>query len=138
MIVLDAGAFVEVLRGSAGGRTVGDLLKVHEAAVPHLFDAEVLAVLVRERKAGALAAVELAERVEVLRDARVERFPHGSLLAAAARLADALSGYDALYVALAVALDCPLVTADRRLAGTVTGQLGVATVQIPSSGRPHR
>jgi len=44
--------------------------------------------------------------------------PDRALLARAARLARAhdLSFYDASFVALAVALDCPLVTADRALA----------------------
>jgi predicted nucleic acid-binding protein len=44
--------------------------------------------------------------------------PDRALLARAARLARAhgLSFYDASFVALAVALDCPLVTADRTLA----------------------
>ena len=44
--------------------------------------------------------------------------PEPALLARAARLARAhdLSFYDASFVALAVALDCPLVTADRTLA----------------------
>jgi len=44
--------------------------------------------------------------------------PEPALLARAARLARAhdLSFYDASFVGLAVALDCPLVTADRALA----------------------
>lgn len=44
--------------------------------------------------------------------------PEPALLARAARLARALdlSFYDASFVALALALDCPLVTADRTLA----------------------
>ncbi len=44
--------------------------------------------------------------------------PEPALLARAARIAHAhdLSFYDASFVALAVALDCPLVTADRTLA----------------------
>jgi len=52
--------------------------------------------------------------------------PEPALLARAARLARAhdLSFYDASFVALAVALDCPLVTADRTLAGR-TRDLGI-------------
>jgi len=45
--------------------------------------------------------------------------PHdhgGSLAAVAWALRDNLSFYDALYVALAAALDAPLITADARLA----------------------
>ena len=52
--------------------------------------------------------------------------PEPALLARAARLARAhdLSFYDASFVALAVALDCPLITADRTLAGR-TRDLGI-------------
>jgi predicted nucleic acid-binding protein len=52
--------------------------------------------------------------------------PEPGLLARAARIARAhdLSFYDASFVALAVALGCPLVTADRTLAGR-TRDLGI-------------
>ena len=46
-----------------------------------------------------------------------QRYPHTSSLAGAAwDLRDNVTFYDALYVALAVALDVPLLTADARLA----------------------
>ena len=45
-----------------------------------------------------------------------QRFPHtGSLAGAAWDLRDNVTFYDALYVALAAALDVPLLTADARL-----------------------
>lgn len=52
--------------------------------------------------------------------------PDPALLARSARVARAhgLSFYDAAFVALAVALDCPMVTADRRLADR-TRRLGL-------------
>lgn len=46
----------------------------------------------------------------------LRRFAHAPLLARAWELRDNISTYDASYVALAGALDIPLVTADRRLA----------------------
>jgi predicted nucleic acid-binding protein len=46
-----------------------------------------------------------------------QRYPHtGSLADAAWELRDNVTFYDALYVALAAALDVPLLTADARLA----------------------
>jgi predicted nucleic acid-binding protein len=45
-----------------------------------------------------------------------ERFGHRLLLARAWELRDAVRGADAMYVALAEALDAVLVTMDRRLA----------------------
>ena len=45
-----------------------------------------------------------------------QRYPHtGSLAGAAWDLRDNVTFYDALYVALAAALDVPLLTADARL-----------------------
>lgn len=45
-----------------------------------------------------------------------ERFGHRLLLARAWELRDTVRGWDAMYVALAEALDAILVTTDRRLA----------------------
>jgi predicted nucleic acid-binding protein len=44
------------------------------------------------------------------------RYPHRGLLPRVWALRDNLTAYDAVYVALAEALDAPLVTRDRRLA----------------------
>ena len=46
----------------------------------------------------------------------VERFPLVGLVARIWALRDNASAYDAAYFALAEALDCPLLTADARLA----------------------
>lgn len=60
---------------------------------------------------------------------------HGLLLEQAFGLSAALSGYDALYVALARQLGCPLVTADARLARTARRQFGIAVEDVTASGR---
>ena len=50
-------------------------------------------------------------------DLRIERWPaEDALRRRAFQLRDNLTAYDAAYVALAEALDCPLVTRDSRLA----------------------
>ena len=46
----------------------------------------------------------------------MERVPHRTLLTRCWELRDNLSFYDGLYVALAEALDAPLITLDSRLA----------------------
>ena len=46
----------------------------------------------------------------------MRRYPAARLLDRIWQLKENVSAYDATYVALAEALDCPLLTADRRLA----------------------
>ena len=60
------------------------------------------------------------ERVQLalgrLRDTQLSRYPHTPLMARIWELRENLTAYDAAYVALAEALDAPLVTMDARLA----------------------
>jgi predicted nucleic acid-binding protein len=58
--------------------------------------------------------------MEDLRDWPAERFGHRMLLARAWELRDRVRTWDALYVALAEALDATLITLDERL-GSVAG-----------------
>jgi predicted nucleic acid-binding protein len=60
----------------------------------------------------------------------VFRYPHDPLLTRVWQLRDSLTAYDASYVALAEALDAPLLTSDTRL-GRATGH--AATVEIIGS-----
>ena len=60
-------------------------------------------------------AAETALAIADLREAPVERYPLDPLLERAWSLRSRLNAYDALYVALAVELDCPLITTDDRI-----------------------
>jgi predicted nucleic acid-binding protein len=51
-----------------------------------------------------------------LADLPVRRYPHDFLLPRVWQLRNNLSAYNAVYVALAEALDAPLITRDQRLA----------------------
>jgi predicted nucleic acid-binding protein len=83
---------------------------------PHLIDLEVAQVLRRHAAAGAIASGRGKQALEVLRDIALIRYPHDLLLERIWQLHDNFSAYDAAYVALAEALDAPLVTCDRKLA----------------------
>ena len=119
MIVLDASAVVAVLVGSGPGserireRVEGPGESLH---VPHLMDLEVLHALRRQALRGALSPRRGAEALQDLASIMLVRYPHTSLMERIWELRENLTAYDAAYVALAEALDAPLVTMDARLA----------------------
>ncbi|MGH3765479.1 MAG: type II toxin-antitoxin system VapC family toxin [Pseudonocardiaceae bacterium] len=133
MIVIDAGAFLEVLMRSTSGLAVEALLQ--DTTAPDLLDAEVFHRLVRAEQGGVLQPAQFDERLALLYDAPIERIPCRELLITARRFATAMSGYDALYAALAASLQCPLVTTDGCLARTATTQFGLTVTHVPTSGR---
>ncbi len=73
-------------------------------------------MLRRFAAAGAIAFARGKEALEDLRDISLVRYPHVVLLERIWELRDNLTAYDAAYVALAEALDAPLLTCDRKLA----------------------
>jgi predicted nucleic acid-binding protein len=83
---------------------------------PQLIDLEVLHVFRRFERRGVLSASRAAEAVEDLLDLPVTRYPHLALASRIWELRGGLTAYDAAYVALAEALDAPLLTRDAALA----------------------
>jgi predicted nucleic acid-binding protein len=83
---------------------------------PYLFDVEVLHALRGLTLGGLISESRSRHALEALSDVRVTRYPHGPLVARIWDLRNNLTAYDAAYVALAEALDAPLVTTDGRLA----------------------
>lgn len=79
-------------------------------------DVEIAQALRRYVREGALDADSAATAIDDLRALDLERHDHEPLLDRVWALRDNLSAYDAVYVALAEALECPLLTCDRRLA----------------------
>ena len=119
MIVVDASAVVELLldtdeAGAVAARLFdsGDSL-----AAPHLIDVEAAQVLRRYARAGEIDNRRGRKAIDDLADMPIRRYPHEILLPRVWDLQHNLTAYDAVYVALAEALDAPLVTRDRRLAG---------------------
>lgn len=117
MIVLDASAIVELLLGTERGRSVA--ARIADPAVglhvPHLADVEVAQVLRRYEREGELDALEAASALTTLGALDLERHSHEPLLRRVWALRDNLTAYDAVYVALADALDARLLTCDARL-----------------------
>lgn len=89
-------------------------------AAPHVIDVQVLGVVRRDHMLGRLDATAARQAVEDLRDWPGERLGHRGLLERACELRGDVRPWDAMYVALAEALDAPLLTLDGRL-GRVQG-----------------
>jgi predicted nucleic acid-binding protein len=87
--------------------------------VPHLIDAEVGQALRRRVAAGRLGEDRAGAALLDLVRMPLRRIDHIGLIDRAWEMRHNLSFYDGLYVALAEALDVPLVTLDRRLARAV-------------------
>lgn len=118
MLVVDASCVYEVVTDSADAEAVRTRLAADpDHGAPHLVDAEVLGVIRRQHLAEVLDATAAAQAVEDLRQWPGERYGHRALMDRAWQLRWSVRSWDALYVALAEALEATLLTRDRRLAG---------------------
>jgi len=134
MLVVDASCLYEVVADTAQAEQVRRRLELdHDQAAPHVIDAEVLGIIRRDRLLGRLDETAARQAVEDLRDWPAERFGHRLLLDRAWELRDRVRTWDALYVALAEALDATLLTLDARL-GRVRGLECRVEVVSPSAG----
>ena len=118
MIVLDASALVELLLGTAHVRSIAARIADPGVSlhVPHLADVEVAQALRRYVREGELDPAEAVAALDDLRSLDLERHGHEPLLDRVWALRSNLTAYDAVYVALAEALDATLLTCDGRLA----------------------
>jgi predicted nucleic acid-binding protein len=117
VIVVDASALLELLLQTGAAAAVGARLMGGETLhAPHVLDLEVAQVLRRYERAGVVSERRGREALEDLAAFRIERYPHGPFLARVWSLRSNATAYDASYLALAEALDAPLLTSDRRLA----------------------
>ena len=95
-------------------------LGTDEFHAPHLIDVEVAHALRRLVRMGEVRPNRAREAVEDLTGLDIRRHAHVDLLSRAWALRNNLTMYDAVYVALAEAIDAPLVTCDGPL-GTTPG-----------------
>jgi predicted nucleic acid-binding protein len=118
MLVVDTSAIVGRLVADPPPETLADRLEGQSLHAPHLIDVEFLHVMRRMVARGLLAPA----RADVVRTdfsgLRITRYPHTLMLDRMWELRENLTAYDAAFVALAEALDAPLVTTDARLAAS--------------------
>jgi predicted nucleic acid-binding protein len=118
VIVVDASALLEALLRTPAAEAVERRLFEPEQTLhaPHLLDVEVAQVVRRYASAGEIDAERGRAALADLADFPLRRYPHDFLLSRVWDLRNNLTAYDAVYVALAEALDAPLITRDQRLA----------------------
>jgi predicted nucleic acid-binding protein len=118
LIVVDASALLEVLLRTRAAKAAEDRLFGSRRTLhaPHLLDIEVAQTIRRYAAAGEIDGERGLMALADLADLPLRRYPHDFLLPRIWELRSNLTAYDAAYVALAEALDAPLLTRDRRLA----------------------
>ena len=118
MIVVDASAAVDYLLAAGAFERIAARFgsPAESLHAPHLLDVEVAHALRRLAMSRAIPAGRANEALEDLGSLRLRRYPHKWLLPRIWRLRSNMSAFEAVYGALAEALDASLITADRRLA----------------------
>lgn len=116
--VVDAAAVVDALAGKGASAIVlRGLLKESISNAPHLLDAEVGHALRRAVLSDEISEEQARAALDALPYLIDNRYPHSPrLIEYTWQLRRNVTFYDALYVALATALDVPLLTGDSRLA----------------------
>lgn len=129
MIVVDASALLELLLHTPAAEAVwGRLARSGTLHAPHLLDIEVAQVLHRYVAAGAIDRLRGRAALTDLIEFPLRRYRHDVLLPRVWELGANLTAYDAAYVALAEALDAPLLTRDRRLAAAAGSRARIELV----------
>jgi predicted nucleic acid-binding protein len=131
MIVLDASAVVELLLDTVTGRRVATLIANAETGlhVPHLLDVETISALRRFAREGVVDDEEARAAIDDLLALDLQRHSHEGLLERVWALRKNVSAYDAIYLALAEALNATLITCDGRLARASGTQARVEVVK---------
>ena len=117
MLVVDASVLAPVVADvGADGHRFRERLRGEPLIGPDLLRVEVTSVLRRRVMTGHLTPEQADVALGDLLDLPITVFPTAPLLRRIWELRQNLTAYDGCYVALAEAVDSPLVTADHRLA----------------------
>jgi predicted nucleic acid-binding protein len=118
VIVTDASVILEILLNTEAAPPIAARLfaEAETLHAPHLIDLEVAQVLRRCNSRGELTPERGLQAVEDYLDLPIERYAHDFFLPRIWELRGSITAYDAAYIALAEALESPLVTRDARLA----------------------
>lgn len=118
MIVIDASAVLELLLRTDRAENVARraLAADERLHAPHLLDVEVVQALRRMVRLKGIDVERTEQALEDFEGLLVERHSHHEFVHRIWQLRGSLTAYDGAYVALAEALDAPLLTCDAKVA----------------------
>lgn len=117
MIVVDTSAIIAALIGRPNVRGLTERIRSDgDLHAPHLLDVEFQHALGRLVVSGAISDDRAADARVDFAELSIVRYPHVSLADRMWELRHNVTAYDSAFVALAEALEVPLVTCDARLA----------------------
>lgn len=116
MIVVDSSAVIDALAATTGTEDLRAYLAGEDLHAPSLLDFEIVSVLRRFTRTGEVSSARAQDLLTDFDELPVHRWASvDALRRRAFQLRENVSAYDASYVALAEALECPLLTRDSRL-----------------------
>ena len=116
-LVADASAVVDLLSGAPRAASIrSELSVVAELDIPEHFHVEAISALRGLRRRGDLSPERADRALDLLLSLRVVRHPVAPLARDVWALREALTAYDAAYLALARALDARILSTDGGLA----------------------
>lgn len=127
-VVIDASALVELLLRSVVGERVERAIGNAELVAPDVVNPEIVQSLRGLERGGKLTSERASRAIARLAESEIARVPTRMLLRQIWLMRANLSSYDACYVALARALDCPLITVDKPL--TRAPGLGITLIYV--------
>ncbi len=117
MIVVDSAAVVDALTAVEGTDELCAHLAAEDLHAPTLLDFEIVSALRGMSLGGQLSVARAEDALTDFDDLPIQRWASADALRRRVfQLRSNLSSSDAAYIALAEALDCPLLTRDARLA----------------------
>lgn len=130
MLVIDASVLaVALIDDGLDGDVVRQRLRGGQLAAPSLIDLEVTSVWRGLARGGHLDPRRVGLALDDLRDLPIQRVEHTPLLARCWELRDNLTIYDAAYVALAEALQAPLLTGYGRLSRSTGPRCAIEVIK---------
>jgi predicted nucleic acid-binding protein len=116
-LVMDASAVLVMLLDPAGnGQEIYEAVRDSELLAPTVLPYEVFNVLRRRWSAGMLSEGDAQRALDAFEELEIDLWQWLTLRDRVWGLKGSITTYDAAYIALAQLLDCPLVTADAKLA----------------------